>query len=43
VNVSYGWFVSLAASLLMTVAGARTYLAGPGLQFETDKAPESGP
>jgi hypothetical protein len=42
-NVSYGWFVSLAASLLMTVAGALTYLAGPRLQFETGEAPESHP
>jgi hypothetical protein len=28
-EVSFGWFVSLAASVLMTAAGAMTYLAGP--------------
>jgi hypothetical protein len=30
-KVSFGWFVSLAASVLMIVAGALTYVAGPRL------------
>ena len=42
-DVSFGWFVSFAASVLMTVAGALTYLAGPRLQFQTSEAPESQP
>jgi hypothetical protein len=33
-KVSFGWFISLAASLLMTVGAALTYLAGPRIEFE---------
>jgi hypothetical protein len=32
-NVSFGWFVSLAASVLMVVAGVLAYLAGPRIEF----------
>jgi hypothetical protein len=33
-NVSFGWFVSLAASVLMIVAGALTYVTGRRLGLE---------
>jgi hypothetical protein len=36
-KVSFGWFIGLAASLLMTVAGVLTYLAGPRLKFEAEQ------
>lgn len=39
-SVSFGWFVSLAARIVMAVPGPVTYLAGPPLQFE---AGESAP
>ena len=39
-NVSFGWFVSLVASLVMVVTGALVYLAGPRLEFEAgEQAP----
>jgi hypothetical protein len=33
-NVSFGWFISLVASLLMLVGGLLAYLAGPRVEFE---------
>jgi hypothetical protein len=36
-NVSFGWFVSLAASVLMVVAGVLAYLAGPRIEFEGEE------
>jgi hypothetical protein len=33
-KVSFGWFISLAASLVMAVGAALTYLAGPRIEFE---------
>jgi hypothetical protein len=35
-KVSFGWFIGLAASLLMAVAGVLMYLAGPRLKLEAD-------
>jgi hypothetical protein len=40
-KVSVGWFISLAASLLMVVAGAMTYLTGPRLGFEAEEPARS--
>jgi hypothetical protein len=36
-TVSFGWFASLAASLLMTGGGVLTYMAGPRLEFEAEE------
>jgi hypothetical protein len=36
-KVSFGWFVSLAASVLMVVAGLLAYLAGPRIEFEGEE------
>jgi hypothetical protein len=40
-EVSFGWFVSLVAALVMVVGGVLTYLAGPRLQLEGGEADSS--
>jgi hypothetical protein len=42
-NVSFGWFVSLVAAVVMVVGGVLVYLGGPPLELapaEEDTAPE---
>jgi hypothetical protein len=36
-KVTFGWFIGLAASLLMTVGATLTYLAGPRIELEPAK------
>jgi hypothetical protein len=40
-QVSFGWFVSLVAAVVMVVGGLLTYLGGPHLEFEGGEAGSS--
>ena len=40
-KVSFGWFVSLVAAVVMVVGGLLTYLSGPHLEFEGGEAGSS--